>query len=74
MFYSFFNLGPRWGGWSRSNAGRPDSVLIVQKAGWPPGQVWTSAENLATHRDSISESPAHKESLYRLRYPDLCSI
>ena len=29
-----------------------DSVLIVQKAGWAPGPVWTDAENLAFYRDS----------------------
>ena len=28
-------------------------VPIVQEAGWAPGQVWTGAENLAPHRDSI---------------------
>ena len=30
-----------------------DPVPIVQKAGWAPGPVWTGAENLAPHRDSI---------------------
>ena len=30
-----------------------DPVPIVQEAGWAPGPVWTSAENLAPHRDSI---------------------
>ena len=30
-----------------------DPVLIVQEAGWAPGPVWTGAENLAPHRDSI---------------------
>ena len=30
-----------------------DPVPIVQEAGWAPGLVWTSAENLAPHRDSI---------------------
>ena len=29
------------------------SVPIVQEAGWAPGPVWTGAENLAPHRDSI---------------------
>ena len=30
-----------------------DPVPIVQEAGWAPGMVWTDAENLAPHRDSI---------------------
>ena len=30
-----------------------DPVPIVQEAGWAPGPVWTDAENLAPHRDSI---------------------
>jgi hypothetical protein len=30
-----------------------DPVPIVQEAGWAPGLVWTGAENLASHRDSI---------------------
>ena len=30
-----------------------DPVPIVQEVGWAPGPVWTGAENLATHRDSI---------------------
>jgi hypothetical protein len=32
---------------------RNDPVRIVQEAGWAPGPVWTGAENLAHHRDSI---------------------
>ena len=28
-------------------------VPIVQEAGWAPGPIWTGAENLAPHRDSI---------------------
>ena len=32
---------------------RKDPVPIVQDAGWAPGPVWTGAENLASHRDSI---------------------
>ena len=28
-------------------------VTITQEAGWGPGSVWTGAENLASHRDSI---------------------
>jgi len=30
-----------------------DSLPIVQEVGWAPGPVWTGAENLAPHRDSI---------------------
>ena len=30
-----------------------DPVPIVQKAGWASGPVWTGAENLAPHWDSI---------------------
>jgi len=30
-----------------------DPVAIVQEAGWDPGPVWTDAENLAPHWDSI---------------------
>jgi hypothetical protein len=29
-----------------------DPVAIVQEAGWTPEPVWTSAQNLASHRDS----------------------
>jgi len=39
------------GEWSASRPGRSlpgkDPVLIVQKAGWAPGPVWTGEENLA---------------------------
>jgi len=30
-----------------------EPVPILQEAGWAPGPVWTGAENLAPHRDSI---------------------
>jgi len=30
-----------------------EPVPIVQEAGWAPGPVWTGAENLAPHGDSI---------------------
>ena len=30
-----------------------EPVPIVQEAGWASGPVWTGAENLAPHRDSI---------------------
>ena len=45
-----------------------DPVIIVQEAGWVAGPVWTGAENLAPHRDSIPDRPARSESLYRLSY------
>ena len=32
---------------------RKDPVPIVQEAGWAVGPVWTGAENLVPHRDSI---------------------
>jgi len=46
-------------GWEISVMSRPlftpgkDPVPIVQEAGLAPGPVWTGAENLAPHRDSI---------------------
>jgi len=35
-----------------------DPVLIVQEAGWAPGPVWTGAETLTPHQDSISGLPS----------------
>ena len=52
-----------------------DPVPIVQEAGWAPGPVWTDAENLAPHRDSIPVQSS--QSLYRLSYrgtQDLTSL
>ena len=54
----FLDHGTRRG-WGVSVTPRPlftprkDPVPIVQEAGWAPGPVWTGAENLAPHRDSI---------------------
>ena len=54
----FHDHGTRMG-WEVSVTPRPlfapgkDPVPIVQEAGWAPGSVWTGAENLAPHRDSI---------------------
>ena len=45
-----------------------DPVPIVQEAGWAPGPVWTGAENVAPHRDLISDCPVRSQSLYRLSY------
>jgi len=56
--YSLFNLGSRWG-WLVNATPHPlysqerDPVPTVQEAGWFPEPVWTVAENLASHRDSI---------------------
>ena len=44
-----------------------DSVPIVQEAGWAPGLVWMGGKS-RPHRDSIPDSPARSQSLYRLRY------
>jgi len=46
-----------------------DPVPIVQEAGWAPGPVWTSVENLAPTRIRSPDRPARSESLYHLRYP-----
>jgi hypothetical protein len=35
-----------------------DPVPIVQEAGWAPGSVWTSAENLAPTRIPSPDRPA----------------
>ena len=51
-----FTLGARWG-WVVNDTPRPLYLrerLGVQEAGWAPGPVWTGAENLTPHRDSIS--------------------
>jgi hypothetical protein len=46
-----------------------DPVPIVREAGWAPGPVWTSAENLAPTGIRSPDRPARSQSLYRLRYP-----
>ena len=48
---------------------RKDLVPIAQEAGWAPGPVWTGAENLAPHRDSIPDRPARSQLLYQLCCP-----
>ena len=59
-------------GWVVNATPRPfyslerDPVPIVQEAGWATGPVWTRAENLAPHRDSIPDRPARSESLHGL--------
>jgi hypothetical protein len=48
---------------------RRDQVPIVQEAGWVPVPVWTGAGNLAATGSRSPDYLAHKQSLYRLRYP-----
>jgi len=48
---------------------RKDPVPIVQEAGWAPGPVWTSAENLAPTGIQSPDRPARSQSLSRVRYP-----
>ena len=61
-------------GWVVSSTPRPhftpgkDPVPILQEAGWAPGPVWTGGKS-RPHRDSIPDSPARSQSLYRLSYP-----
>jgi hypothetical protein len=62
------------GEWSAARPGPhythgKDPVPIVQEAGWASEPVWTGAENLAPHRDSIPDRPARSQSLYRLSCP-----
>ena len=56
------------GEWSAALSGRftpgKGPVPILQEAGWVPGPVWTGAENLAPHRDSIPDRPARSQSMY----------
>jgi len=68
----FLDHSTRRGEWSASRLGRflppppipgKDPVPIVQEAGRAPGPVWTSAENLAPHRDSIPGPNIHKSSV-----------
>jgi len=60
--------------WVVSSAPRPHftpgkgPVPILQEAGWAPGPVWTGGKS-RPHRDSIPDSPARSQSLYRLSYP-----
>jgi hypothetical protein len=50
------------GRWSTTNAGRftlrKDPVPIVYEAGWAPGTVWTSAENIARTGIRSPDRPA----------------
>jgi len=70
----FLDHGTRRG-WGVSFTSRPlftpvkDPVPIIQEAGWAPGPVWTSAENLALTGIRTPGRPARSQSLYRLNYP-----
>ena len=46
-----------------------EPVPVVQEAGWAPGPVWTSAENLVPTGIRSPDRPALSQSLYRLSYP-----
>jgi hypothetical protein len=46
-----------------------DPVPILQEAGWAPGQVWISEENIALTGVRFPDFPIRSESLHRLRYP-----
>ena len=56
-------------GWSTPRPGRftpgKDTVPILYKARWAPGQVWTGAENLVTTGIRFPDRPVRRESLYR---------
>jgi len=60
-------------GWVVSSSPRPrftswkDPVSILKETVWAPGAVWTGGKFLP-HRDSIPDSPARSQSLYRLSY------
>jgi hypothetical protein len=51
-----------------------DSVPIAQEAGWTPGPVWTSAENLAPTGILSPDRPARSQLLYRVGPPTGCFI
>jgi hypothetical protein len=59
-------------GWVFNATPRPhwkDPVPIVWEAGWAPGPVWRSAENLAPAGIRSMNRAARSESLYRLSHP-----
>ena len=45
-----------------------DPLPIVEEAGWAPGSVCTSAENLSSTGTRSSDHPNRSESLYRLSH------
>ena len=52
QLYFFFDLDTRRYGWTTPRLGRftpgKDPIPIVQEAGWVPGPIWTSVENLTS--------------------------
>jgi len=48
---------------------RKRPVSVVEEAGWAPGPVWTSVEDLAPTGIRSLDRPARSKSLYRLNYP-----
>ena len=54
-------------GWSTPRSSRftpgKDPVPVVQEAGWTPGPVWRSAENLACTGIRSPDCPARSDSL-----------
>jgi len=68
LIYSFFNLGSRcrwvanatpWAVYPRQR----DPLPIVQKSGWAPVPIWTSAENLTSTVIRSSDRPVRSKSL-----------
>jgi hypothetical protein len=62
-----------WGEGSSSSPGRSlppgkGPVPIVQEAGWPPGPVWTGAENLAPTGIRSPDRPDRSQSLFYIYY------
>ena len=56
--YSFFSLGTSWGRMVSATSWllfprQRTLVPILEESLWVPGLVWTGAENLAPHWDSI---------------------
>ena len=75
MYNSNLSLTSALGGgrWSTPRPGRfypreRDTVPIVQEAGWAPGPFWTGEEYAAPTGIRSPDSPACRESLYRLSY------
>jgi hypothetical protein len=70
-----YEASPLEGGEGTGSRSRPlstpgkDPVPIVLEAGWAPGTVWTSAENLAPIGIRSPDRPARGQSPYWLSYP-----
>jgi hypothetical protein len=70
----FLTSALEWGEGSASRLGRTLlPVPIVQEVGWASGPVWTGAENLDPTGIRSPDRPVRRQSLYRLRYPELPS-